>query len=65
MCSPLIGVRNYICSRCNSGKDEEDRSIEMLGGDKIKIAEEFCYLGDMLGKDEKARRTVTARINSG
>ena len=34
-------------------------SFSILGGDKIKIAEEFCYLGDMLGKDEKARRTVS------
>ena len=36
-----------------------------FGCDEIDIVNEFCYLGDMLGKDDCTSRAVTSRIRAG
>jgi len=56
----LTSVKDYECG-CYKGLHE----VVKLGSDMIKLVQEFCYLGDAVGRSSDVQSSVTARICAG
>jgi len=45
--------------------DEKEMKYVKLGNDMIKVIQEFCYLGDVVGSSGDVQSSVMARIHVG
>jgi len=62
----LTRVKDHECGRCNGlQNDEEELKYVKPGNDMIKVVQEFCYLGSVVGSSGDVQSSVTARIRAG
>jgi len=56
-------VKDHECGHCKGfHNDEEEVKYVKLGNDMNKVAQEFCYLGDVDGSSGDVHSLVMAKI---